>query len=178
MASPLSSLKACVPEFKLGECATSGDNQGRHWQQWLENFELVFDFEGITDPTEGPSEIRAALLTVGGPALCELFSTLTVTDSKYATATAALIAHFSPRKNLTAERYTKPTSAEESHDNWITRLRAKGRDCEFDKMNLDKAIKLVVTLRTPSEKLQREIIAKDMTLKEVIEHTRALELTA
>ena len=93
-----------------------------------------------------------------------------------------LLSHFSPRKNLTAERYrlfcTKPTSAEESHDHWITRFRAKGRDCEFDKMNLDEAIKLVVTLHTSSEKLQQEIIAKDMALKGVTEHARALELTS
>ena len=42
-------------------------------------------------------------------------------------------------------------------------------------MNLDEAIKLVVTLHTPSEKLQRDIIAKDMDLKMV--NARALELT-
>ena len=56
--------------------------------------------------------------------------------------------------------------------------RVKGRNCEFDKMNLDEAIKLVVNLHPSSEKLQREIIAKDMALKEVIEVDRALELTA
>ena len=68
--------------------------------------------------------------------------------------------------NLTKNRYrffcTKPTSPQESHDHWITRLRTKGKDCEFENMNLDEAIKLVVTLHTPSEKLQREIIAKDI----------------
>ena len=34
-------------------------------------------------------------------------------------------------------------------------------------MNVDEAIKLVVTLHTPSEKLQPEIIAKNMDLKMV-----------
>ena len=56
--------------------------------------------------------------------------------------------------------------------------RVKGRNCEFDKMNLDEAIKLVVTLHTFSKKLQQEFIAKDMALKEVIELARDLELTA
>ena len=32
-------------------------------------------------------------------------------------------------------------------------LRSKGKDCEFENMNLDEAIKLVITLHTPSEKL-------------------------
>ena len=45
-------------------------------------------------------------------------------------------------------------------------------------MNLDEAIKLVVTPHTSSEKLQHKIMAKDMALKEVTEHARALELTA
>ena len=93
----------------------------------------------------------------------------------------ALTAHFSPKKNLTADRYrffcTKPTSPEESHDHWITRLRIKGKDCEFENMNVDEAIKLVVTLHTPSEKLQPEIIAKNMDLKMVTDSARALELT-
>ena len=52
-------------------------------------------------------------------------------------------------------------------------------------MNLDEAIKLVVTLHTPSEKLQREIIAKDMDLgadymgefSRLSELTRFAELT-
>ncbi|CAB4025889.1 PREDICTED: uncharacterized protein K02A2.6-like, partial [Paramuricea clavata] len=98
----------------------------------------------------------------------------------YKAAKDALTAHFSPKKNLTADRYrffcTKPTSPEEIHDHWITRLRTKGKDCEFENMTLDEAIKLVVTLHIPSDKLQRDIIAKDMDLKTLIDSARALEL--
>ena len=85
-SSSLASLKACVPEFKPAELSDSGHNQDRRWKEWLENFELVLEFEGVTDPTSGPSKKRAALLTVGGPALQELFSTLTVADDKYESA--------------------------------------------------------------------------------------------
>ena len=177
----LTSIKACVAEFKPEELTDSGKNLDRRWKEWLENFELVLDFEGVTDPTEGKSRKKAALLTVGGQPLREIFSTLTVAGDTYKDAKEALTAHFSPKKNLTAERYrffcTKPTSPEETHDHWITRLRTKGKDCEFDNMTLDEAIKLVVTLHTPSDKLQRDIIAKDMDLKTVIESARALELT-
>jgi hypothetical protein len=44
-------------------------------------------------------------------------------------------------------------------------------------MTLDEATKLVVTLHTPLDKLQRDIIAKDMDLKTLIDSARALELT-
>ena len=53
----------------------------------------------------------------------------------------------------------------------------KGKDCEFGNMTVDEAIKLVVTLHTPSDKLQQDIIAKDMDLKTVIDSARAMELT-
>ena len=57
-----------------------------HTKLRLENLEMVMDFEGITDPEEGPSKKRAALLPLGGSALCELFATLTVVDAKYSTS--------------------------------------------------------------------------------------------
>ena len=121
----LTSIKSCVPEFKPEELTDSGKNIDRGWREWVENFELVLDFEGVTDPEEGKSK-KAALLTVGGLAqLREIFVTLTVADDTYKAAKDALTAHFSPKKNLTADRYrffcTKPTSPEESHNHWITR---------------------------------------------------------
>ena len=71
----------------------------------------------------------------------------------------------------------KPTSPEESRSHWITRLRTKGKDCESENMTLDETIKLAVTLHTPSDKLEREIIAKDMDSKMVIDSARTLEVT-
>ena len=181
MASALAGLKACIMEFNPDIQQDAGSNQERRWKLWLENFELVMDFEGVTDPAEGPSKNRAALLAVGGSALWELFATLTVADAKYSTATAALNAHFSAKEILAGERYkffcTKPTSPEESHDHWATRLRIKGADCKFDKMGLNSAITLVMTLHTHSEKLQREIIAQDMDLNNVLTTARSIELT-
>ena len=98
MTSALASLKACVTEFNPDIQQDAGSNQERRWKLWLENLELVMDFEGITDPAEGPSKKRAALLAVGGSALRELFATLTVVDAKYSTGTAALTAHFTAKK--------------------------------------------------------------------------------
>ena len=53
------------------------------WKEWVEYFELVLDFEGVTDPTEKKSRKKAALLTVGGQSLREIFSTLTVAGETY-----------------------------------------------------------------------------------------------
>ena len=43
----------------------------------------------------------------------------------------------------------------------MTRLKTKGRECDFDKMDLKEAIKLAVTLYTPLPKLQIAIITKN-----------------
>ena len=71
----------------------------------------------------------------------------------------------------------KPESPEETHGHWVTRLRSEVRNCEFDKMNNDEAIKLVQALHTRSTRLQKEIISKDLTLTCALEYAQALELT-
>ena len=81
----------------------------------------------------------------------------------------AHFSHFSCTEPLSI--YPKKT-----HEEWITKLRVKGIFCEFDKMTIDDAMKLVVILHTASEKLQRNITVKDTNLKTVID-MRALELT-
>ncbi len=52
----LTSIKACVVEFKPEELTDSGKHLDRRWKEWLENFELVLDFEGVTDPQKGSPE--------------------------------------------------------------------------------------------------------------------------
>ena len=58
--------------------------------------------------------------------------------------------HFQGIKNITAERYkfsfTKTISDQEYYDHWVTRLKTNGKECDFDKIDLNEAIKLVVTL--------------------------------
>ena len=185
--SSLASLKTCVSEFNPDRSLDDegSENLEKKWEKWLENLEVCLDFEGVQDSTEAnsTSKKRAALLAGGGSKLREIFKTLDIeNDSKsYDAAKTALNSHFTAKKNLTAERFkffcTKPESADESHDHYITRLRTKVADCEFDKMDKEEAIKLVVTLHTHSAKLQREIIAQNMDLKKLIETARAIEMT-
>ena len=156
--STLANLKACAKEFNPDDF---GDRQNvpKQWILWLKNFEYCLDFEGVKEETaeEGsdavlPSWKRAALLAIGGQKLIEVFKTLTPADDSYQAAKECLNEYFKPQKNLTAERYKvlcmKPESSEETHGHWMTRLRSEVRNCEIDKMNNDKAIKLVLTLRT------------------------------
>ena len=86
--------------------------------------------------------------------------------------------YFKLQKNLAVERYKflciKPESPEETHGHWMTRLRSEVRNCEFDKMNNDEEIKLVLTLHTHSVRLQKEIISKDLTLTRALDYARLL----
>ena len=83
MTSALTSLRACVQEFNPDDYS---NNLSRRWQQWIESFELVLDYENVVDPEQGTSKRKAALLTVGGQALRDVFSTLNVDNDTYKAA--------------------------------------------------------------------------------------------
>ena len=175
-SNALANLRSCVKEFSLDQI--EGTNHHRRWANWIENLEYCFAFEGI----ELEDKKKAALLALGGQALRELYKTL-VEDTgsvRYKNAKKTLTDHCQGIKNLTAERYkffcTKPISDQESHDHWVTRLKTKGRECDFDKMDLKEAIKLVVTLYTPLPKLQTAIIRDDMSFDNMMKAARAMEL--
>ena len=82
--------------------------------------------------------------------------------------------------NLTAERFkffcAKPIDSDETYYHWMTRLRTKVKDCEFDKMGDDETIKLVIMLNTYSEKLQSSIIQKNMCLAKLVSAAQSWEL--
>jgi hypothetical protein len=175
-SNTLANLRACVQEFDTEE---SGDvqNLARKYQSWLENFEACADFEEVIDNRRKP-----ALLALGGEKLRELIKTLGVTtEDNYEQTKTKLNTHFTPKKNTSAERFKflnmRPESPEETHDHWVTRMRKKVRECEFDKMDNEEAMKLVIMLHTHNSTLQRQIIAKDMDFKKTMEQARALELT-
>ena len=176
MSNTLANIRSCVAEFDT-EQTTDVQNMSRRFSSWLENFEAVCEFEEVTIQKQKP-----ALLAVGGSKLRELVKTLGATAADgYPEVKDILLNHFKVKKNTTAERFkflnTRPESAEETHDHWVTRLRRKVLDCEFDKLDDNEAIKLVILLHTHNEKLQREILAKDLNYAKTIELARSLELT-
>ena len=139
ISNTLGNLKAGVPEFDPDILLDDEVNIKRHWEQWLENFECCITFEGVIDQRNALSKNKVSLLAIGDQKLWELFYTLTPAADSYGTAKTILTKHFLSKKSLTAERfrffYTKPIDSHKTHDYWITRLRAKVKDCEFDKMD-------------------------------------------
>ena len=184
MANALANLRSCVKEFQIQDYEESTSNLHKRWSLWIENLEYCFTFEGLdTAPAGGVNpEIKkkAALLALGGQQLRELYNTLEDTETTYTAAKNKISEHFRGSKNLTAERYKffcmRPLSSQETHDQWATRLKTKGADCEFDRMNLKEAIKLVMTLHTPLPKLQTAIIRDDMTYEQLIKMAQSMEL--
>ena len=181
MASHLANLKSCVPEFKPGEQG----NIAKQWDIWLTNFDCCLECEEIKDQFKDDngqiiSKKRALLLAIGGPQLREIFATLKVDDGTYDEAKRVLTEYYTPKRNLTAERYkflcNKPESETETHLHWITRLRSIVKQSEFDKMNEDEAMKLVMTLHTHSTSLRKQIITGDLNLQEALSKAEMLEL--
>ena len=180
MSNTLANLKASVPEFDLEAVLDNGINIERRWKQLLENFECCITFEGVTNQPNAPFKKKASVLAIGGQKLLELFSTLTPATDSYEAATTILTTHFMSKKNLIVERFKffciKPIDSNENYDHWITSLRTKVKDCEFDKMRDYEAIKLVITLHTHSEKLKSSSIQKDMDLAKLVSTAQSLEL--
>ena len=154
---------------------------------WVENLEYCFTFEGIDANGDGQQaqevaerKKKAALLALGGQQLRELYNTLEDNGNTYTAAKNVITNHFKGTKNLTAERYKffcmRPLSSQETHNQWATRLKTKGKDCEFENMNLKEAIKLVMTLHTPLPKLQTAIIRDDMSYDQMMKLAQSIEL--
>ena len=180
MANALANLRACVEEFPLHHSEEDTTNTHKRWLMWIENLEYCFTFEGLDDGADAVTKKKAAMLALAGQPLRELYNTLEDNANTYDAAKKVLGDYFKGTKNLTAERYKffcmRPTSSQETHDQWVTRLKVKGKDCEFDQMNLKEAIKLVITLHTPLPKLQTAIIRDDMTFEQMMKTAQSMEL--
>ena len=172
----LGNLKSVVGEFDV-EQTENRINLDKKWNQWLENFEVCIEFEGVADEKK-----KAALLALGGQKLRTLAATLDVKPTTdFENAKKALNDYFRAKKNTSAERYKffcmKQSSTEETTDRWVTRLREKVTDCEFEKFDNNEAIKMVLMLHTTLPQLQRSILGKDLTLEQTLESARSIELT-
>ena len=181
MANHLANLKTFVPEFTPGEQG----NMANQWERWIKTFECCIEFEEIKDDYKSGrgqiiSKKKEALLAIRGPQLKEVFATLKAEEGTYSEAKERLTEYYTPKKNLTAERYkfmcNKSKTEKETHLKWITRLRSRVKECKFDKMNEDKAIKLVMTMNTYSSSLRKQIITGDLNLQEALSKAEMLEL--
>ena len=97
---------------------------------------------------------RALLLHLAGPAVQDIFATLSDTGTSYMEALTALNTYFTPQKSLQFERHTfrqAHQAPNESISQYVTRLRPLGEHCDFDKYSLDEAIKdQLINIVTPT----------------------------
>ena len=84
------------------------------------------------------------LLHLAGPAVQDIFATLSDTGTSYMEALTMLSTYFTPQKSLQFEQDTfrqAHQAPNESISQYVTRLRRLGEHCDFDKYSLDEAIK-------------------------------------
>ena len=88
-----------VPPFDPYEQAA---NVGPRWTRWKTRLQYYIDAKGFT----ADHRKRALLLHTAGPAVQDIFSTLSDTGTSYAEALNSLEAYFIPQKNLHFERHS------------------------------------------------------------------------
>ena len=123
---------------------------------------------------------RALLLHLAGPAVQDIFDTLTDTGTTYEQALSSLNAYFSPQKNLQLERHNfrqAHQSATESVDQFITRLRRLGEHCEYNQYSMEEAIKDQVIEHCTSTTIRRRLLQEkgSTTLSSLQEIARSME---
>ena len=91
-----------LPTFPPFDVHADG-NTGHRWKKWLGRFERLLVAMNITDKKQQ----RAMLLHFAGPAVDEIFDTLSDTDEAkdYDKAIEALNAYFIPHVNTAFEEY-------------------------------------------------------------------------
>ncbi|XP_053381714.1 uncharacterized protein LOC128549223 [Mercenaria mercenaria] len=155
--------------FVVNELAV--DSRWKKWCQRLENLLIGLD---ITNEKRK----RALLLHYAGEEVNDIFDTLSETGDDYKTALLKLTEYFAPKKCTEYEVYkfrqTKQESSE-TIDTYHTRLRQLCENCEFAEK--DKEIKSQIIQGCQSTRLRRKALKQDITLDELIQEARALELS-
>ena len=108
---------------------------GPRWDRWKTRLQYYIDARGITVDNRK----RVLLLHLAGPAVQDIFATLSDTGTSYMEVLTALNTYFTPQKSLRFERHTFRQAYEapnESISQYETRLRRLGEHCDFDKYSL------------------------------------------
>ena len=162
-----------LPAFPPFDVHADG-NTGLRWKKWLGRFERLLVAMNITDKKQQ----RAMLLHFAGPAVDEIFDTLSATGEAkdYDKAIEALNAYFIPHVNTAFEEYNfrqAKQNQSETLDAFHTRLRQLSQNCSFT--DVDKEIKNQIIVGCSSQKLRRKALREDPTLKNLLDAGRAEE---
>ena len=163
------------------DCANS-TGIAAQWKRWIRAFELYADGKGV----ENAAQRKALLLHTAGMETQDIFFTLTLVegdagDSAYVIAKKTLDHYFTPLSNVPYERHTFRSMAQEANETieqYITRLRVKAETCEFGVIDLvDEQIRDQVVEKCASNHLRHKLLEKGrtLTLKNVRDTARALE---
>ena len=149
---------------------------GPRWDRWKTRLQYYIDARGITVDNRK----RALLLHLAGPAVQDIFATLSDTGTSYMDALTALNTYFTPQKSLQFERHTfrqAHQAPNESISQYVTRLRRLGEHCDFDKYSLDEAIKDQLIEHCHSNTLRRRLLREKSTvsLSSLIDIARSME---
>ena len=162
-----------LPNFPPFDVHVDG-NVGPRWKKWLTRFERLLIATNITETKQQ----RALLLHYAGPAVDEIFDTLPDTgeDKDYKAAVDALNAYFIPQANSAFEEYNFRQAKQQHGENidaFHTRLRQLAKTCEF--ANDDKEIKAQIIIGCSSQRLRRQALRDNPSLKDLLTNARAQE---
>jgi hypothetical protein len=166
-----------IPRFPAFEIGAEQSSVGTRWEKWLNRFENFLMAFNITNPQRK----RALLLYNAGEPVQDIFETLSDTGNveDYDVAKLKLTEHFQPQKNREYEVYMfRQTEQQqgETLDSFCSRLRQKGRNCEFH--DLESEIKSQIVQGCLSKRLRRRVLRESsMTLTDVLKLGRSLELS-
>ena len=148
---------------------------GKEWEVWLEGIEREFRFFGITKDQDKVD----ALIIYGGTEIARLEKSLPDQEgdgNKYTKLKTKLNDYFLPKKNKHYARYkflsTKPHQSE-SILSYATRLREKGRTCEF--MNTDERILEHLIQTVMNKTLVQKAVNKKWGLTQFLEEAAQME---
>lgn len=172
-------IKPCTMEkltyFPPFDYDADKTNAGPKWEKWVGRLENLFTGLKIEDDKQQ----RALLLHYAGERVYDIYEAEKgTTEPKYADTKKVLTDYFKPKKNVQMEIYTFRSckqSDTETLDEYVTKLRTLGKDCEFN--DVEREILSQVIQNCRSNRLRRRALREpDKSLTEIIELGRSLEL--
>ena len=122
---------------------------------------------------------RAIFLHCAGSKVQDIFDTLEETGEDLETACKKLQEYFEPKKHTLYNMYKFrqiTQEADESYDDYCTRLKLAAQICEFPEGWQDTEIQLQLIEKVKSKRIRRQLLSKQHTLKEALGIARAQEI--
>lgn len=139
-------------------------------------------FLNATESADKPDVVKSSiLLHCLGKSARDIYNTFTFDERQemvYNTIISKFDQYFSPRKNLTFNRFnflTARQTDDETFDEFYTRLRKLSKDCELGELR-NSLIKDIIIIGISDKKLQERLLrGSDIDLEKVLKNGRASE---